>query len=594
MRDPAALPRTSAPISRPRTPTRRPRWPIPRRCRRRSSRRCAGASRRTIPPSRRPTAPWPTRALRRGRPASAHLREPRGGGAEQVLLDGNALAAGHAFFRIGGVAHSPDHRLLAWSHDDAGSEFYTLRVRDLETGQRPRRRHPRYRRLAGVVGRCAAFFYVRLDANHRPSRVFRHRARHAARGRRARLRGAGPGFFVGVGKTQSDRFVVIRRTTTRPRKCWLLDPGRRPTRRRAGRGARGRQYDVEHHPDEAHGRCFILTNAGRRQGFQDRHRAGRARPAARTGATSCRTAPDGSSSRIAVLARLSSGWSARTACRASSCAGSPTARSTSSPSTRRPIRSAWPAATSSTPTRCASPIRRWRRRRASTTTTWRRASGSCARSRRSRPATIPPLYVTRRIWRRPRTARRCRSRSSTARTRSSTARAPCLLYGYGAYGIAIPAGFSADAALAGRPRLRLRHRACPRRQGQGLAWYEDGKREHEAEHLLRFHRRGRASVATRLHVAREDRRGGRLGRRHADGRGRQHAAGPLRRHHRRGAVRRRAQHHARRHAAADAARMAGMGQPDRRRAGVPHHPRLFALRQRAARRPIRRSSCSPA
>ena len=51
-----------------------------------------------------------------------------------------------------------------------------------------------------------------------------------------------------------------------------------------------------------------------------------------------------------------------------------------------------------------------------------------------------------------------------------------------------------------------------------------------------------------LHPPRPHRRQRRLGRRHADGRGRQHGAGPVPRHHRRRAVRRRAQHHARRDA----------------------------------------------
>ena len=46
--------------------------------------------------------------------------------------------------------------------------------------------------------------------------------------------------------------------------------------------------------------------------------------------------------------------------------------------------------------------------------------------------------------------------------------APLFLYGYGAYGITIPASFSTSAAVARRPRLRLRHRPHPRRQGQGL------------------------------------------------------------------------------------------------------------------------------
>ena len=61
-------------------------------------------------------------------------REPRGGGPEQILLDGDALAAGKAFFQFGGMQHSPDHRLIAWSADDTGSEYDTLRVRDPATG----------------------------------------------------------------------------------------------------------------------------------------------------------------------------------------------------------------------------------------------------------------------------------------------------------------------------------------------------------------------------------------------------------------------------------------------------------------------------
>src|ERR1700720_4339782 len=41
---------------------------------------------------------------------------------EQLLLDGDALAHGKAFFRLGATRHSPDHRLLAWLADEAGSE----------------------------------------------------------------------------------------------------------------------------------------------------------------------------------------------------------------------------------------------------------------------------------------------------------------------------------------------------------------------------------------------------------------------------------------------------------------------------------------
>ena len=100
-------------------------------------------------------------------------RQPREGGADTVMLDGDALAKGKAFFQLGGSAHSPDHRLLAWSADDKGSEYDTLRVRDLATGA------DLPDEIADVGGApvwtddSSAFYYVRLDANHRPSRVYR-------------------------------------------------------------------------------------------------------------------------------------------------------------------------------------------------------------------------------------------------------------------------------------------------------------------------------------------------------------------------------------------------------------------------------------
>src|SRR6516165_9922809 len=53
---------------------------------------------------------------------------------EQVLLDGDELARGKPFFQLGATRHSPDHRLFAWLADEAGSEFYTARVRVIDTG----------------------------------------------------------------------------------------------------------------------------------------------------------------------------------------------------------------------------------------------------------------------------------------------------------------------------------------------------------------------------------------------------------------------------------------------------------------------------
>ena len=98
-----------------------------------------------------------------------------------------------------------------------------------------------------------------------------------------------------------------------------------------------------------------------------------------------------------------------------------------------------------------------------------RAAHVCASVRKSPAATTLPITSRDGCSRRPRTARRFRSRSFTARMSPSTRTTPCLLYGYGAYGLSIPAAFSTNRLVACRSRLRLRDRACARRQREGLA-----------------------------------------------------------------------------------------------------------------------------
>ncbi|MHB1330301.1 MAG: oligopeptidase B, partial [Gemmatimonadales bacterium] len=55
--------------------------------------------------------------------------------SEEILLDLNALAEGHAFMALGVFAVSPDARLLAYALDTTGFREYTLHVKDLVTGQ---------------------------------------------------------------------------------------------------------------------------------------------------------------------------------------------------------------------------------------------------------------------------------------------------------------------------------------------------------------------------------------------------------------------------------------------------------------------------
>lgn len=110
-----------------------------------------------------------------GKPYPIHCRK-RGSLAatEEILVDGNDLAEGHTYFRIGNFIASPNHRLLAYSVDFEGNEMYTIRVKDLETGRHLSDEIPNTYYSLEWAQDDATFFYTVLDEALRPYKVFRH------------------------------------------------------------------------------------------------------------------------------------------------------------------------------------------------------------------------------------------------------------------------------------------------------------------------------------------------------------------------------------------------------------------------------------
>lgn len=198
---------------------------------------------------------------RRPRPADGM----KGKGREQIMLDADALAEGKDFFDLGDTAHSPDHRLLGWSADEAGSELYTIRVRDLASGE------DRADRVGDTTGDIVwandsqSFFYVALDAEHRPSQVKRHRLGTSPDQDAVLHDEADAGMFVDIDQTQSGRFLLISvgdHETSEIRLVDLEKPDSAPML--VAQRKVGRQYEVEHHDEE----LLILTNEAGAEDFK--------------------------------------------------------------------------------------------------------------------------------------------------------------------------------------------------------------------------------------------------------------------------------------------------------------------------------------
>lgn len=197
-------------------------------------------------------------------------RQPRDGGTEQLLLDGDELAHGKAYLQLGSVTHSSDHRLLAWSSDEAGAEFFTIRVRDLVHRNELSDVVPDASGAVVWTRDARAFYYVRLDRNHRPWRVFRHRLATPVEDDVLVYEETRPGFFVSISQTLSGRFGDISvndHETSESRLIDLADPTASPILVAPREG--GTQYHVEHHPNLFGEDALVMrTNADGAEDFK--------------------------------------------------------------------------------------------------------------------------------------------------------------------------------------------------------------------------------------------------------------------------------------------------------------------------------------
>ena len=166
---------------------------------------------------------------------------------EEVLLDGNALAGDGQFFSLGVFDVSPDGRLLAYSTDFAGSERFTMRVKDLVSGETAPDEIPDTFYGGAWSADGSALFYVTVDEAWRPYRVWRHVIGTPAGDDVVVFEEPDERFWIGVGLTRSERFLVISASSQLTSEAWLLDashPGGEFTVVAPRR--QGIEYDVEH------------------------------------------------------------------------------------------------------------------------------------------------------------------------------------------------------------------------------------------------------------------------------------------------------------------------------------------------------------
>ncbi|MER7212316.1 S9 family peptidase [Streptosporangium sp. NPDC000239] len=176
---------------------------------------------------------------------------------EQVLLDGNELAGDSDFFSLGASSVSPDGTLLAYSVNFTGDERFTLRVKDLTTGELLDDE------VSGIFYGGAwsadgrAFFYTTVDDAWRPNQIHRHMIGTSTEEDVLVHQEDDERFWIGVGLTRSERYLVLSAGSKITSEVHILEADN-PTGE--FRLVRARETGVEYGLDHAGDHFLILHN----------------------------------------------------------------------------------------------------------------------------------------------------------------------------------------------------------------------------------------------------------------------------------------------------------------------------------------------
>ena len=195
-----------------------------------------------------------------GKDHSLICRKKDESGDEVVVFDLNERAAGDPAFTFGGGAVSPDGWLYAWKENFVGDDIYTVRSKNLRTGEI----------LADEIAGSSdgtvvwardnqTFFYTQADEAQRPWRVYRHQLGADPAEDVRVFEESDPEFRVDIERTKSDRFLLITsgaKDTTETRMIPLDQPGQAPVSLAPRR--EGIRYAFADFGEE----WYILTNDG--------------------------------------------------------------------------------------------------------------------------------------------------------------------------------------------------------------------------------------------------------------------------------------------------------------------------------------------
>ena len=176
---------------------------------------------------------------------------------EEIILDVNQLAEGKDFMSVGARVVSPNGKLLAFSTDEKGNERYTLRIKNLETGDMYQDRIENSTTDVVWAADNQTLFYTTPDDAWRPYKLWRHKLGDDPTNDPVIYQEDDESFWMGVEATKDEKYVLLalESQTSSEYRFLKADNPTGPFKLLQARTP-DLEYDVEHHEGE----FFIVTN----------------------------------------------------------------------------------------------------------------------------------------------------------------------------------------------------------------------------------------------------------------------------------------------------------------------------------------------
>ena len=130
--------------------------------------------------------------------------------SEEIILDCEKKSKRHTYFNVASISHSHDHKYVAYNIDTNGSEYFSIFIEDI---QKQELLSPEIKNTTGDIVWSLDnnyIFYVRLDQNHRPTKVFKHKIGSNSEKDLLIYEEKDPSFFCSINLSKTKNYLFIR------------------------------------------------------------------------------------------------------------------------------------------------------------------------------------------------------------------------------------------------------------------------------------------------------------------------------------------------------------------------------------------------